>query len=214
MPAALRPVLKPLDQDLNPTPNSNYPAPSFLWMRADALKKMPQPSKELKSSFYHSSLYFSSWSKIHVSSEQSPSERPQDSNSVHPPKFLHTLNHLTSSLPKAQFTLLSVQWSVWPTSWLRAQNLPNQSPHDGSKLPQGLRKESWRYLMRVTNGCCHIHLDMPWDLGPWVIKITWKLPEKEKHTNKTGHLEINEFQISNRFLFDSLCLEWSYALKF
>lgn len=47
MPAALRPVLKPLDQDLNPTPNSNYPAPSFLWMRADALKKMPQPLKEL-----------------------------------------------------------------------------------------------------------------------------------------------------------------------
>ena len=30
-------------QDLNPTSNSNYPAPSFLWIRADALKKMPQP---------------------------------------------------------------------------------------------------------------------------------------------------------------------------
>jgi len=40
MPAPLRPVLNPLNQDLNPTPNSNYPAPGFLWMRADALEKM------------------------------------------------------------------------------------------------------------------------------------------------------------------------------
>ena len=58
MPAALRPVLKPLDQDLNPTPNSNYPAPSFLWMTADALEKTPEPETELKSSFHHLSLYF------------------------------------------------------------------------------------------------------------------------------------------------------------
>ena len=41
-------------------PPSNSPAPSFLWMRADALEKMPQPKKELKSSFYHLSLYFNS----------------------------------------------------------------------------------------------------------------------------------------------------------
>ena len=39
MPAPLRPVLKLLKQDLNPTSNSNYPALSFLWMRADALRR-------------------------------------------------------------------------------------------------------------------------------------------------------------------------------
>lgn len=125
MPAPLTPVLNPWTRS-SALQHSNSPPPSFLWMRADAWAQ-----KEFKSSFLHLSLYFSSWSKIHVSSEKSPSERPQDSNSVHPPKFLHTLNHVTSSLPKAQFTLLSDQWSVWPTSWLRAQNLLNQRPQYG-----------------------------------------------------------------------------------
>ena len=82
---------------------SNSPAPNFLWMRADALEKMPQPETELKSSFLHLSLYFTCWSKIQASSEQSPSERPQDSNSVHPPQTLHTVNCVTTAflLPRS-----------------------------------------------------------------------------------------------------------------
>ena len=76
---------------------SNSPAPSFLWMTADALEKMPEPETELKSSFHHLSLYFNSWSKIQASSEQSPSEKPQDFNFVHPPQTLHTVNCVTTS---------------------------------------------------------------------------------------------------------------------
>ena len=66
-------------------------------MTADALEKMPEPETELKSSFHHLSLYFNSWSKIQASSEQSPSEKPQDFNSVHPPQTLHTVNCVTTS---------------------------------------------------------------------------------------------------------------------
>ena len=80
---------------------SNSPAPSFLWMRVDALEKMPEPETELKSSFHHLSLYFNSWSKIQASSEKSPSEKPQDSNSVHPPQTLHTVSRLAVSLSQS-----------------------------------------------------------------------------------------------------------------
>ena len=40
---------------------------------------------------------YTSWSKIQASSEKNPSERPQDSNSVHPPQTLHTVNCVTTA---------------------------------------------------------------------------------------------------------------------
>ena len=115
-----------------PVSLSNSLAPSFLWMRPDAQEKMPQPKKELKSSFYHLSLYFNTWSKIQVSSEAKPLRKttgfqlcPSSTDSSHG-------QPCHNSLFNAQVTLLRDQWSDCRPSWLRAQNLLNQRPHDGS----------------------------------------------------------------------------------
>ena len=91
-------------------------------MRADALEKMPEPETKLKSSFHLLSLYFNPWSKIQASSEQSPSERSQDSNSVYPPQTLHMVNCVTTAflMPRSPCWMASGLFgcqfvSVFPT---------------------------------------------------------------------------------------------------
>lgn len=122
MPAALRPVLKPLDQTSTLSPTQII-LPLVFRMRADALKKMPQPSKELKSSFYHSSLYFSSWSKIHVSWAKPPRKTTGFQLCPSSKVSSHTQPCHEQPSQSPVHLLSATEWSVWPTSWLRAQNL-------------------------------------------------------------------------------------------
>lgn len=76
-------------------------APSFLWMRVDALRRC----LSLKQSSNPPSticLYISIPDpKYKLLLRKAPQKKPQDSNSVHPPQTLHTVSRLAVSLSQS-----------------------------------------------------------------------------------------------------------------
>lgn len=127
----------PLNQELPSLSLSSSPAPSFLWVRADALEELPEPRKEPKSLPYFSSLHFNPSSKIQqFLPNKAPLKDYRNSNCVHSPQPLHVANYLTSILHNDQLPMLSDQWSVTLLGWLRVQNLLSKRPRDGSTKNQ------------------------------------------------------------------------------
>lgn len=132
MPSPLRYLLIPWARSFLP---SNSPAPSFLWM-SDALGKMSE-SKRSSNPPPTICLYISIPDPKYkfLLSKAPQKDHRIPTLSILPSLFAcSTILQATFSKPRSPCWVATSKcwWSVWPPSWLRAQNLLNQRLCDGS----------------------------------------------------------------------------------